>query len=285
MQLDYNLDIKKNSIWKIATPILEPGSFPFFVNEVGLFDAGQRYFTQRADKDDLLLIFTIEGEGELSYEGLNLELGEGSACLINCNHPHRYRTAIGKGGQWVFYWMHIASPFGERYYDLLNSKGCSPCHIGRDSELVDCFLRAMELIDYATATTCCEISHCVSAILTKLITVSSENLLGCEQNKTIHMAMDYLKSNFAQPFNLDEMAHELGLSKYYFIKLFSKHTGVTPYQYLIMHRIVKAKQMLRSTDYKISEIGRAVGFLDESNFCRTFNRIIGMPPSQYRKMD
>ena len=287
MHLDYNLDLRKDSVWKTATPILDAGLFPFFINEIGLFHANEHYFTHRSDKDDHLLLFTIAGEGELIYRDKMWRLPEGCACLIDCNHAHTYKTAPQKegNGHWMFYWMHIQSPFCRQYDELINGKGFRVLPIGLDADILDHFLRALDLIDYATAVSCCEISHCVSSMLTKLSTCGDHSVIYPKQDLAIQQAISHLKQHFDQPLNLDELTKSLGLSKYYFIKLFTRHTGVTPYQYLIMHRIIKAKQMLRTTDHKIAEIGRAVGFPDESNFCRTFGRLIGMPPSHYRKTD
>ncbi len=284
MYLDYNLDIEKKSVWKIAHPAQGAAPFPFTVNEAGIFYAKPGYFTQRAEKNDYLLVFTAAGTGELSYLGRTWQLGEGCACLIDCNRPHSYRTAPGEQSSWAFYWVHIAGPFVRHYYELLYEKSYLVLEAGMDTELIDCFLRMLGLIDYATAASACLLSQCAGTLLTKLVSLGGVSG-NPAQDEIIPHAVEHLKQHFDQPIDLPALAARFGLSKFYFIKRFSKQVGVTPYHYLVMYRVIKAKQMLRTTDHRVGDIGRAVGFADESNFCRTFSRLTGMPPSAYRRTD
>ena len=284
MFLNYNLDIDEKSIWKIANPVALADPFPFSVNEVGVFYAKENYFTQRSEKNDYLLLFTTAGEGELSYGGQTLRLVKGNACLIDCNQAHSYRTAEGSS-RWEFYWMHISSTFAPQYYTLLYEKSYRVIETGMDTELIDCFLRALDLIDYATVTSACGLSQCAGTLLATLVSLGVRTPVDSAMDQMIPIAVERLKEQHDQPIDLAQFASSFGLSKFYFIKEFSKRVGITPYRYLIMYRITRAKQLLRTTDYRAGDIARAVGFADESNFSRTFSRLTGLTPSQYRRSD
>jgi AraC-like DNA-binding protein len=85
-----------------------------------------------------------------------------------------------------------------------------------------------------------------------------------------------------EPWNLEEVATELELSPFHFVRIFRAALGVTPHQYLVRARLRHAARLL-ATDTPITDIAYAVGFGDLSNFIRTFNRAAGVSPRAFRK--
>ena len=74
------------------------------------------------------------------------------------------------------------------------------------------------------------------------------------------------------------------MSRSYFLRLFRRYMGTTPYNYLISTRITQAKALLALTDRSVSEIGREVGFGEsEAIFPRDFPPPSGRSPMQYRR--
>ena len=73
------------------------------------------------------------------------------------------------------------------------------------------------------------------------------------------------------------------MSKSYFLRLFRRSMGTTPYNYLVNFRITQAKELLVLTDHSVSEIAQKVGFGDASNFSTRFAKATGQSPLQYRK--
>lgn len=98
----------------------------------------------------------------------------------------------------------------------------------------------------------------------------------------LRQVIEYIHSNYKNKFNVEELSQQFNISKYYLIKLFRKHVGVTPYRYLIIYRINEAKKLLRTTGHTAKDVGCMVGFADNSNFIKTFTRITGVSPHRYR---
>jgi len=65
--------------------------------------------------------------------------------------------------------------------------------------------------------------------------------------------------------------------------MFKKYTGVSPAQYHLQLRIIRAKELLVSTDKNISEIGIQLGFQNVYHFSMLFKKKTGMSPSEFRK--
>ena len=82
---------------------------------------------------------------------------------------------------------------------------------------------------------------------------------------------------------IEEMAQLAGLSKNYFGSAFKKALGETPHSYLIKIRISKAKVLLETTDYSLSDIAQKIGFKKASSFTSQFKASTGIIPSKYRE--
>ena len=81
---------------------------------------------------------------------------------------------------------------------------------------------------------------------------------------------------------MPEVARTIGLSEGHFSRLFKTHMGISFREHLCRVRVEESKRLLRATDYTLNDIAIAVGFPDQSYYCKVFKRITGMSPGQYR---
>jgi AraC family transcriptional regulator len=94
----------------------------------------------------------------------------------------------------------------------------------------------------------------------------------------LRQIIDYIDSRMADNLSLIELASIVGISQYYFSRLFKQSTGLTPHQYIIQRRVERAKQLLRRGDRNIADVAHAVGFSDQSHLTYHFKRILGITP-------
>jgi AraC-like DNA-binding protein len=92
----------------------------------------------------------------------------------------------------------------------------------------------------------------------------------------------FLDERSHEALTLEDVAEKVGLSPFYFLRIFRTVLGVTPHQYLVGTRLRRAARLL-ATDIPITSIAYAVGFGDLSNFVRTFHRAAGVPPRSFRR--
>jgi AraC family transcriptional regulator of arabinose operon len=95
--------------------------------------------------------------------------------------------------------------------------------------------------------------------------------------------MKFLVDNISEPLTLELISEKANLNKTYFITLFKKLNGVTPWEYITARRIEKSFDLLRRVDMNILEIANTCGFNNASNFNRAFRKVTGLSPSEYRK--
>ncbi|MDD9269466.1 response regulator [Paenibacillus sp. GCM10023248] len=95
-------------------------------------------------------------------------------------------------------------------------------------------------------------------------------------------AKAYIDSRLSEDISLDEVAAMVGLTPTYFSSLFKKITQETFVQYRINKRMGKAKEMLEIPHVRIVDVAAEVGYDDYPHFTKTFKKIVGVSPSEYR---
>lgn len=107
--------------------------------------------------------------------------------------------------------------------------------------------------------------------------------LAAENVSLLFPAFDYIATHFREHISLQYLSNLCYISPSYFSRLFARQTRETFPQYILNLRVAYAKQQLSTTDKSIAEIGLDSGFGDSSHFIKTFKKIEGVTPLQYRK--
>jgi AraC-like DNA-binding protein len=102
------------------------------------------------------------------------------------------------------------------------------------------------------------------------------------KDKRITKALQLIHNSFEQPWTIETLASNVGMSRAAFAKRFSTLVGQTVFSYLSNLRIQKSKEMILTTSLFIDDIALAVGYESERAFTKTFNKYVGMTPKQFR---
>ena len=121
-------------------------------------------------------------------------------------------------------------------------------------------------------------------ILKKAIALRDENA-GNQNRSVLKLAVDFIDHNYMdEEISLNKAAHVANVSANHFSALFSQNMGQTFTEYLTDLWMNKAKELLRCTAMRSSEIAGEVGYKDAHYFSYLFKKTQGMTPSEYRKM-
>lgn len=101
--------------------------------------------------------------------------------------------------------------------------------------------------------------------------------------RQLKAAIAYMDDRIDQDISVADMARELGMSAFHFIRMFKKSAGLPPHKFFIARRIERAKELLRSQHLSISEIAEMSGFNGATQLTRAFRRIVGTNPSTFRR--
>jgi AraC family transcriptional regulator len=89
---------------------------------------------------------------------------------------------------------------------------------------------------------------------------------------------DHIEAHLQRTFAVRELAQKAGLSFYHFIRTFKNTTGMPPHQYVLRCRVERANELLRTGNFRVSEVAHAVGFYDQSHLDRHFRKHFGVMP-------
>lgn len=98
----------------------------------------------------------------------------------------------------------------------------------------------------------------------------------------VRMALSYIHDHYAEAITLSDVATVVHLEPTYFSKLFRQTTGVNYMEYVTNLRIERACTLLSSSNMRIYEIARRVGYQESHYFNRIFKKTKGITPLSYR---
>ena len=270
----------------------------FFVTTVGFarVDPNKNYPNNREhpseysftwDKGRILdgyyIVFITKGEGILESAKTKAKtIKEGTCFFLFPGIWHRYKPHPQSG--WEEYWL----GFNGKYPDELMNKGIfSPeapfIEVGMNEEILHLFHTLIKTVSATELGYRQIITGITLQILGMLNSVSKFHTEAADsQTKLISKAKFLLQESLGKPINLEEMARELPMGYSKFRKVFKKTTGLSPNQYHLDLRLVKAKELLISTNLTINQVAYQTGFDSLFYFSRLFKQKNGVSPREFR---
>lgn len=123
--------------------------------------------------------------------------------------------------------------------------------------------------------------------LRRVISKSMDDIIEDKKQETlkpIRIAKKYIQENCMRNISLDEVSNLVGFNSSYFSVLFKKETNMRFLDYVSEVRMNMAKELLKETKLSISDICQRVGYSDTKYFTQNFKKIVGIKPSEYRKL-
>jgi Transcriptional regulator containing an amidase domain and an AraC-type DNA-binding HTH domain len=96
-------------------------------------------------------------------------------------------------------------------------------------------------------------------------------------------AIHLLETRFREPWGLNEIANQVGMSRAHFATLFQQNTGIPLHKFLIKARISHAEQLLRNSEESCESIAKECGFTTIQHFSRAFKLYTGLTPLRFRQ--
>jgi len=267
-------------------PSFEELRFFCFPHSVGKFTKPLDHNVNREKGvKDFSLHFVTAGKGYIELNGAIHALKKGDAFLHTPGQVMRYYT--DSEDRWDIYWLQFN---GYKLTEFLLERGfydSSLSTVQSDSMLEESFLDLMKEVECHTFKRPSKISALTFAVLVEFISHAHpySNKSGWQHFDRITRLLPLLQKNAHHPYNLEEWAEQVHLTPNYFCNLFKKVTRMTPLAYVTKCRIQSSKEMLLGfPDRPIKEIAIDCGYPSISYFNKTFLKMEGVTPTEFRNM-
>ena len=263
---------------------LEDYAHPLIVTGCGIYRLIRQpiMHTIRAEgRKDYQLLYISSGKAFFEFPEGTVEVSAGEMILYRPGVPQRYWYLVEDRPEVC--WIHFTGSQAESY---LNEAGFSKkhqLHVGISPEYRELFRQIIGELQLRRP--CFEEfpPHYLRLLFAEIHRSQKEGTLSLRPNQEgILRAVQDFNESFAAPISIQEYAASRHMSVCWFIRSFRNYMGMAPMQYITFLRITRAKELLRSTDYPIQEIGSIVGYENPLYFSRIFKKQTGYSPSEYR---
>lgn len=101
-------------------------------------------------------------------------------------------------------------------------------------------------------------------------------------NYAIYQVEQYIRAHYSEDLTLNTLADLVYLNPNYLSNMFAQATGCTLNKYIKQIRMERAQELLLNTNMKVTDISQAVGYPNTSYFCKSFQKLFGATPEQFR---
>ncbi len=136
--------------------------------------------------------------------------------------------------------------------------------------------------DFLSCLLIIELFVLLSRTLKQELEQSSKNR-NLKLHELLSIAKEYIDNNYDKDLTLSQVAKYIYLSDSYFAHSFKDKFGISPKSYILKVRIEAAKEFLKSTDTKVADVAKIVGFSSQQRFNDIFKKHEGVTPLNYRQ--
>ncbi len=226
------------------------------------------------------IIYITKGRGIFETQGSRYSVSPGSVLLLFPGIEHLYRPEIETG--WSEYWV----GFRGAHIDALCRAGfLSPerpfYRLGLDNAILSHYLQILELVRNQAPLYQLNASALILRLIAEILSCERKAVQPTHAEELVVRAKCLMEENIGGDAGLNWIAESLGISASYLTEVFKSYTSMTPHQYFISIKIVRAKELLRQ-GLAVKEVAYSIGISDQYYFSRLFKNKTGLSPSRWK---
>ena len=243
------------------------------------------YFTWKVGRTlhEWQIILIEKGRGIVEFKGERCKVEAGTLIVLPPGCWHRYKPEPKTG--WTTYWIGFSGELADR---MIGAAGFSS-----DGD-VRSFTNNVPIIQLFAATVTDLLANAsrnpfsaaasVPMLVAALLEAPKDNqTTGDASTSAILRAQMYITEHLSEIIDFEALAQRVGLTYRSFRYLFAKESGLSPLQYQLERRLVRAKNLLASSDMPVKDIAETLGFNSTWYFAHFFQKHVKCSPIGYRK--
>lgn len=216
---------------------------------------------------------------ELELGGVPTLAGASQTVIFDCREPYCYQGTDGLEFTWLLFNGLNTRDFYRRILQARSGRHVfSPPAVPEIARLLDRLLISCAAEERLSESVCSQLVHRLLCLL-----LLDERSPAQDGSDRIAQAIRYMHKHLFEQLTVQDVAAAVNLSPSHFSREFKSRTGYSPYEFIVLRRIDKAKYLLTSTQQTVGEIAYATGYNSEENFIHSFQKHVGIPPGLFRK--
>lgn len=272
--------LRKSEVY-FSSPSQTAKKIYFYPISAGHFFCVEGYHLVRKNYNSLLITHILDGSFTYIKDGKHITAHKGDTVILDCYKPHEYYT----NDSFESIWIHIA---GANSYDIFEEIEKNEGNLVKCKDvqhLRKLLFRVFDGMKGDYPTTELSVSLDIYKIFTELLNPQSTKSKGkSNYEDSIQTVKEYIAENLNENLTVGALAKIVNMSSSHFSRVFKQQTGFSPYDYILISRLNRAKYLLQVTDMTVSSIAYEIGFNSESNFIYYFTENEGISPGKFRKL-
>jgi AraC-like DNA-binding protein len=248
------------------------------IERIEAYFAGHAYDPHR--HDTYALGYTISGVQSFTYRGARADSLSGNVMILHPDEVHDGRAGAEQGFR---YRMAYIEPrlIADALRGRTNTLPFIGSAVSSDPHLLRALSRALADLDHALEPLECDkIIAAIADALLALDTSLSTRTASTMSSGAVDLARRFLDEHFMRIVASEELETVTGLDRYALARHFRMRLGTSPYRYLTMRRLDRAKSAI-ITGHSLAEAAFMSGFADQSHMTRQFKRAFGLTPGHW----
>lgn len=236
-------------------------------------------------RDFYVLHFLIDGEGYIERGDEVIPLKKGDLFLVPTNDMVRYYA--NPENPYEYYWVGF---YGVSAADLLKEAGFLTNrvivrHSGeRYDELLELFQKMASFSDERSLQENLKMLGLFYQIIGTLVPKQIEFEWDTEKSSVLNLITSYIEFNYSVNITMETLENVCHMHRSNLYRLFKKHYGISPTEYLTDVRMDRALHLLKNSDYSIKKIAGMIGYSNTSVFGKNFKRKYHKTPGEVRRL-
>lgn len=272
--------LKKSEVY-FSSPSQTAKKIYFYPISAGHFFCNSKYHLIRDNYNSLLITHILNGSFTYVKDGKHVTARKGDTVILDCYKPHEYYT----NDSFESVWIHISGANSTDIFNEIESTEGNLIKCKDVQHLRKLLFRVFESMKGETPTTELNYSLDIYKIFTELLNPQSAKTKGeISYEDSVHKVKEYIAENLNENITIKDLAKLVNMSSSHFSRVFKQQTGFSPYDYILISRLNRAKYLLQTTNMTIASVAYEVGFNSESNFIYFFTENEGISPGKFRKL-
>lgn len=251
--------------------------------------------------EELELIVAAKGSIKVCAASAEKIINEGEGCFINSNVAHSVHKVESQAGilnsivfhpkligdRHSIYWKKYLKPLIENQSKQIIH--FEPSKV-KDSKIISLIQSAWQVEADEKFGFELEVRNLLSTLVLMLSEGSSgkvynptpKDLRDMERTK---LMITFIENHFNDELTLNQISKVVSISESECLRCFKRSTGLSPIQFLKQYRLIRAAELIRTTQLNISNIAEQCGFTDMSYFSKSFKEIFNESPTNYRRLN